>query len=136
MHRWHGPLPPTAKRFSPTTQRTNLTELSRWGNQFKFGTRGLFCAIHRITLSARAYTVRQNHQTDLLFSSMIDITSNFAGCSRKEVRWFSNRQDIVSRVAPVSRPRTLGACGSDGRAVAGGLTLCLEDRSYTVHRHR
>ena len=95
-----------------------------------------FAPFHRINLSARAYAVGQNHQTDLLIRSMIEITSHFAGCSRKAVRWFSNRQDIVSRVAPVSRPHTLCAYGSDGRAVAGGLSLCLEDRSYTVHRHR
>ena len=86
-------------------QRANLTGLRRRKNQFNIGTRGLFRAIHRITLSARAYAVGQNHQTDLLISSMIDITSNFAGCSRKEVRWFSNRQDMSAEwhqsVAPV-----------------------------------
>jgi len=54
---------------------------------------------YRIPL-ARACTVTENHQTDLLISSMLDVTSTSAGCSRKETLTLEPSEDCQQQSGP------------------------------------
>jgi hypothetical protein len=80
----------------------------------------------------------RNRHADLLRSFKIDHQLELHGLLYRQVLWLGTVGTMSTewQPVPVSRARTLYSCGSGGRAVAGGLSLSLEDRSCTVHRHR